>query len=700
MSPIPSTGTGLRRALGTAVALSAALTVCGGETPTGTQNPLPVLTSLTPDPVVLGQASASVTVGGSGFVNGSQVRVDGSDRVTTFMGAQELTFTLAAADLAQGGTHEVTVVSPPPGGGTSGTAELTIGYPVPALAAVSPLSADAGSPAITLTVTGSGFVDGASTVRWGTSGLPTTFVDPTTLSAEVPSNRLANADFVDVSVVNPGPGGGSSAPISFAVEHAMPVLTSVSPGTITSGVDTRVSLVGEHFVGTSVLVWDGVEYPAQVVSASILYVDMPGAVFGAAGPGTITVRTPAPGGGTSNGLDVAIVDPPPVARGFTPASADAGGPTFILQVHGENFSPQSEVRWNGAAKVTTFIDTATLEVPITATEIATPGTGMVSVHEPGGGSSTVVGFPIIVPMPTVSDLSITLRTTDLVAAPAGNVVYATVPASAPSYANEVVALDPVTGNVLWDTPAGSDPQRVVVSADGAYLYVMLGGASSVSRIDVAAMAKDLDIQLPSGRRAEDIVVLPESPTSIAVSLRNTCCSPRHEGVVVFDGSAQRPLSTQGHTGSNRIEPSSSPDRIYGYNNETTEFGFRRILVRSDGLLQDGVFGGVVTGFGNDIAFDGGLIFTARGRVVEPESRTVLGTIPGTGRMRPDVANGRVHFLEGGVMTAYHFATFTSLGSVTVPGTTGLTVLVRFGTDGMAFGGGDTVVFMRSPLVGS
>jgi hypothetical protein len=276
-----------------ALTLSVALGACGTDTPTSDgDNPLPVLTSLTPDLVVVGQAAAAVSLGGSGFVNGSQARLDGGDRVTTYVGPQELTMSLTSADVAQGSTYEVTVVNGSPGGGTSGALTLTVGYPMPTLTSVSPLSAEAGSGAITLSVSGSGFVDGATVVRWGNIGLATTYVDASTLSADVPANLLANTGFVSVTVANPGPGGGSSAPMEFAVGHPLPVLTSASPTTITGGRDTRLSVVGEKFVGSTLLVWDGDEYMAQVVSESVLYADIPASAFMSAGPATIAVRTP------------------------------------------------------------------------------------------------------------------------------------------------------------------------------------------------------------------------------------------------------------------------------------------------------------------------------------------------------------------------------------------------------------------------
>src|SRR6185503_897641 len=60
------------------------------------------------------------------FVNGSKVRVNGSDRTTTFGSSMQLTAALTAADIAAAGTLSVTVFNPTPGGGLSNAVGLTV----------------------------------------------------------------------------------------------------------------------------------------------------------------------------------------------------------------------------------------------------------------------------------------------------------------------------------------------------------------------------------------------------------------------------------------------------------------------------------------------------------------------------------------------------------------------------------------------
>lgn len=99
-----------------------------GDTPgsAGT-NPVPVLTSLSPASAKVGTAPPpTVTLAGSNFVRGSEGRVDGSARPTTFKSATELAISLTAEDLKTPGARKVVVHNPQPGGGDSSALEITV----------------------------------------------------------------------------------------------------------------------------------------------------------------------------------------------------------------------------------------------------------------------------------------------------------------------------------------------------------------------------------------------------------------------------------------------------------------------------------------------------------------------------------------------------------------------------------------------
>jgi hypothetical protein len=80
-----------------------------------------------------------------------------------------------------------------------------------------PVSAAPGSPAITLTVNGSGFVS-TSAVLWNGTALPTSFVNTSQVTASVPSSNLASVGTATVTVSNPAPGGGVSNSVPFTLQ--------------------------------------------------------------------------------------------------------------------------------------------------------------------------------------------------------------------------------------------------------------------------------------------------------------------------------------------------------------------------------------------------------------------------------------------------------------------------------------------------
>ncbi|HPN15183.1 MAG TPA: fibronectin type III domain-containing protein [bacterium] len=71
-----------------------------------------ILTSINPNTVDVGGANFIMTLVGAGFMADSVVRLDGGDRVTTFVSSTQLTATILAADIASVGTRVMTVWNP------------------------------------------------------------------------------------------------------------------------------------------------------------------------------------------------------------------------------------------------------------------------------------------------------------------------------------------------------------------------------------------------------------------------------------------------------------------------------------------------------------------------------------------------------------------------------------------------------------
>ena len=207
--------------------LALALAGCGGgggtPPPPPNPNPLPTLTSISPTSALLGSPVFTLTANGSNFISSSVVRWGGANRTTTFVSGTKLTAPFpATTDLTTGGTVQVTVFNPSPGGGTSNAVTFSIENPAPTLSFISPTSAVATGPGFALTVTGTDFVS-ASVVRWNGAGRSTTFVSSMLLTASIPASDIATAGTAEVRVFNPAPVGGTSNALTFTIAAAQPL---------------------------------------------------------------------------------------------------------------------------------------------------------------------------------------------------------------------------------------------------------------------------------------------------------------------------------------------------------------------------------------------------------------------------------------------------------------------------------------------
>jgi len=103
--------------------------VCGsGGT---TQNPVPSLSSLSPNTATAGGAGFTLTINGQNFVSGASVQWNGAVRSTTFVNGTQVTAAIPASDIAAAGTASVTVTNPSPGGGMSNALNFTVSTAVP-----------------------------------------------------------------------------------------------------------------------------------------------------------------------------------------------------------------------------------------------------------------------------------------------------------------------------------------------------------------------------------------------------------------------------------------------------------------------------------------------------------------------------------------------------------------------------------------
>ncbi|MCE3074382.1 T9SS type A sorting domain-containing protein [Chryseobacterium gwangjuense] len=201
-----------------------------------------------------------------------------------------------------------------------------------------------------------------------------------------------------------------------------------------------------------------------------------------------------------------------------------------------------------------------------------------------------------------------------------NKIYASIPSANGANGNSIGIINPNTITLENTVFMGSEPTFLAISDNGQYIYSGFSGASIVRRFDVGTQTAGLQFTLgadPSNGPfyVEDIEVMPGQPGTIAVSRRNVGFSPRHEGVGIYDNGVMRAITTPDHTGSNKIE-FTGPNALIGYNNESTEFGIRRLSINSSGVTNLGVTQSVLNNFYLDFIYHDNRMYSIDGKVVD------------------------------------------------------------------------------------
>ena len=200
-----------------------------------TTSPTPVIASLSPSQTVATLANGApvtLVINGTGFVSSSTAAINGTNLATTFENSTQILTSIPASNLLVTGPLPITVVNPPPGGGASRSFPLQVVNPAPTISAVSPATAQAGASGITLSVTGTGMVTGSVVLINGAQHA-TVVAGTTSLATQLAAADLVNGAIDQVQVFNPGPGGGTSGILTFAVNPTnllgMPYLLDVAP---------------------------------------------------------------------------------------------------------------------------------------------------------------------------------------------------------------------------------------------------------------------------------------------------------------------------------------------------------------------------------------------------------------------------------------------------------------------------------------
>ena len=311
----------------------------GGGTSTSLEFPVaalsPTISAINPSSIAAAALPFALSVSGANFVTSSVVNFNDTPQATSFDGPSFITTEITTPQIASQGTASITVTTPTngvPGGGTSNAVTLTITAPTahPAITSISPSSATAGGPAFTLSVNGSGYVQG-SQVSFNLQNVSTTLVNSTQLTALVPASAITSAGNPYVIVTNPD--GFASARVTLPVNNPLPGGGAISPPGLPPGSnDLTLNVSGTGFVPGSIVLVNGTQRVTTFESSTLLLAMLQQSDLSQVGTLIITIMNPPPGGGTTAAISFAVSDFKVTAPSSTPPIAAGQTASFALTV--------------------------------------------------------------------------------------------------------------------------------------------------------------------------------------------------------------------------------------------------------------------------------------------------------------------------------------------------------------------------------
>ena len=257
-------------------------------------NPAPTISTIAPTSGTTA-GGTSVTITGAGFLTGAAVTIGGT-AATNVVVVNGTSITAKTPSHATGAVNVVVTNTD----GQSGTATNAYTYtappPAPTVSSVAPVSGPAGG-GTAVTVTGTGFLAGASVTFGGTAATNVVVVGPTSITAKTPSHATGA---VNVVVTNTDGQSGTATGAYTYTPNPAPTVTAISPATGPAGGGTPVTITGTGFLTGATVTFGGTSATGvTVVSATSITATAPAHAAGTVN--IVVTNTDTLNGTLSNG---------------------------------------------------------------------------------------------------------------------------------------------------------------------------------------------------------------------------------------------------------------------------------------------------------------------------------------------------------------------------------------------------------------
>ena len=347
--------------------------------------PAPVIARLSPNSAAAGGASFTLTVTGTNFVPGMNILWGTTWVGSTYVSATEVTTTIPASLIATAGSTGIVIYDP--GVAWSSAAFFTVNPAPPSITSLGPASATAGGAGFMLTIKGTAFTPDA-TSTWGTTPLGTIYVSPTQLTAAVPASLIVNSGTASVTVTT---SQGTSAPSTFTINPAPPVISGLSSASATAGGPAfTLTIYGANFTSAANAIWGSTALATTYISPTQIMAAVPASLIATAGTAGVTVSTAA---GTS--APVTITINPALKLTTTALPSGTAGSAYSGPITVTGGVPGYSWTVTGLPASFTYFNTSDSTLTITGTPASSGAIPIqVSVEDTTGASAGPVAYTI------------------------------------------------------------------------------------------------------------------------------------------------------------------------------------------------------------------------------------------------------------------------------------------------------------------
>ena len=339
-------------------------------------------------------------------------------------------------------------------------------------------------------------------------------------------NSLPKGD-VQIQVSMPGPGGGTSNPLTVKYVNPAPSSITVTPQVVPVGSGATTFTVTGGLTSDCSITWNGAVQTLVSTGPSIFQFTIPAAAFTAAGDFIVVASNPAPGGGsaTANVSVTATGLPAPTPVGAVTVGLGQGGTTQNLVV---NFAPDDAVVvWNGSDRPTSRMNSTTLQFILSENDVLQMGSSQLQIRSGGVLGPAVTAY-----------IGLPVANLHVIGDPVRGLAYFAGAGSAGT-ASAIVAANIPLGQIVHSVDLGSTIVSLFMTDDQAYLWVSTMDGR-ISRVNVNTFAIDMTATTP-GPLSQYIFV----PTAIPVpGTSATIVAAGSDGILrIFDSGVQRGFSS-------------------------------------------------------------------------------------------------------------------------------------------------------------